>query len=207
MFVDVPGYEYPVFDHAYADVVPRSCTLGAVYVYDRPFGNYYGSGQEPKILHVDGDRSITLGVSVAVNGEFVVAGAPDFYSDDSTHVFALDPDHLTAFDSGIWIDAAKLTDFFNPNSDHSQFGTAVSISEDSTILVGDPSANDDEGRAFAFLYDGANSWGMSGTGLYEPNGEENTGFGRSVSISGNTAVIGATHAQDKGLGSVTVFEP
>ncbi|MCH2161081.1 MAG: hypothetical protein MK085_04325 [Phycisphaerales bacterium] len=89
------------------------------------------------------------------------------------------------------------------------FGKSVSISGD-VALIG-CSGNDDfgtrSGSAYVFERDADGNWSEAEK-LLASDGDENESFGYSVSISGETAVVGAYGDGDNGLfsGSAYVFE-
>ena len=78
------------------------------------------------------------------------------------------------------------------------FGNTVSLSGD-TVVVGalnaDVGANDDQGAAYVFYRDwgGADAWGQVKK-LSADDGAASDSFGRSVSIDGDTVVVGAHYA-------------
>src|SRR5215813_2835162 len=107
--------------------------------------------------------------------------------------------------------AAKLT--ANDGVADDNFGYSISISGD-TVVVGSPfhniGANDDQGSAYVFRQNqgGANQWGLVKL-LTAPDGVALDTFGYSVSISGDTLVVGAVEHKigaNFGQGSAYVFE-
>jgi hypothetical protein len=84
-----------------------------------------------------------------------------------------------------------------------QFGGAVSISGD-TAVIGAP-GDDDGGSAYVYVYTGG-TW-VEQAKLVASDGELDDRFGGAVSISGDTAVIGARGDDDlaSGSGSAYVF--
>ena len=72
-----------------------------------------------------------------------------------------------------------------------QFGTAVSISSD-TVVIGahaDDDARPQSGAAYVYRFDGLD-W-IEQAKLTASDADEEDRFGRSVSVSGDTAVVGA----------------
>jgi hypothetical protein len=92
-----------------------------------------------------------------------------------------------------------------------RFGATLSISGD-TVLVGAPRDDDrgsNSGGAYVFVRDrgGPEAWGQVAK-LRAPGGAAGDGFGSSVSLSGDTAVVGApghSTATVVGAGAVHVF--
>ncbi len=103
-----------------------------------------------------------------------------------------------------WIPARTLAD---PGAlDHDYFGTSVSISGE-TMVVGAPGAKIaglSKGAAYVFTYLPAGPLGLEPAWLLPSNGVTGDKFGESVSISGNTVVVGAP-AANGGLGAAYVF--
>lgn len=88
-----------------------------------------------------------------------------------------------------------------------RFGSSVSLSGD-TALVGAPTDDDlgeDSGSAYVFVRSG-NTW-VQQAKLIASDGAPMDFFGGAVSLSGNTALVGAVGHDDKGMesGSVYVF--
>ena len=104
---------------------------------------------------------------------------------------------------------AKVT-AFDGAGDFSQFGKSVAISGD-TVVVGAPNdtiANDHfQGSAYVFVR-GTNGLWTHQAKLFDPNGAANDHMGESVSISGNTAIVGAPDATigtDNQQGAIYVY--
>jgi hypothetical protein len=102
----------------------------------------------------------------------------------------------------------KLTASDGAASD--RFGWSVSIDRD-TVVVGTPQDDDDgskSGSAYIFERNqgGADQWGEAKK-LTASDGATDDEFGRSVSISGDTVVVGSFQDDDKGgnSGSVYIF--
>ena len=139
---------------------------------------------------------------MSIDGDTVVIGA---YSDDdkgynsgSAYVFTRD----TAGDlaSG-WTQIAKLTADDGAASDY--FGYSVSIDGD-TVVIGanrDDDKGSNSGSAYVFTRDTAGDLGSGWTQLAKltaEDGADSDQFGSSVSIDGDTVVIGARFDTDKG---------
>src|SRR5207244_7086884 len=67
-------------------------------------------------------------------------------------------------------------------------GSSVAVSG-GTAVLGDPNANSGRGSAYVFVLSGT-TWVFQAK-LTASDGATGDGFGTSVSISGNTAVVGA----------------
>jgi hypothetical protein len=183
---------------------------GSAYVFGRDLGGTDAWGQvakqpAPLALTARGDL---FGSSVAADGDTVVVGAngdDDNGSDSgSAYVFSRDQDGADA-----WGQVAKLTAADGTSYDY--FGISVSISGD-TVVVGayqDDDNGSNSGSAYIFVRDqgGADAWGQVAK-LTASDGASSESFGYSVSISGDTVVVGAFHDDDNGIdsGSAYVFE-
>ncbi len=187
---------------------------GAVYVFSRVEGVWT---QAAKLTAFDGEAYDNFGISVAVDGDTVVVGAPgnDGAGADSGSVYVF------VKPTGGWVtstETAKLTAYDGAALDY--FGYSVAVDGD-TVLVGayldDDEENDSEDSGSAYVFTKPNSSGgwadwdpMEDTEtakLTASDGADDDWFGVSVALDGNTAVIGASGDDDKGIdsGSVYVF--
>ena len=187
---------------------------GAVYVFSRVEGVWT---QAAKLTAFDGEAYDNFGISVAVDGDTVVVGAPgnDGAGADSGSVYVF------VKPTGGWAtstETAKLTASDSAALDY--FGYSVAVDGD-TVLVGayqdDDEENDSEDSGSAYIFTKPNSSGgwadwdpMEDTEtakLTASDGADDDWFGVSVALDGNTAVIGASGDDDKGIdsGSAYVF--
>jgi len=171
-----------------------------------------GEGEPDKLVHSDpnvensfGDH---FGWSVAVSGNTAVVGTPtrDDFGDLSGAVYVF----VRAGATNPWIQVAKLI----PRDARRglQFGRSVAISGDTIIVgaVGDDEHGEFTGSAYIFArhHGGPNAWGEV-TKLRASNAAQGDVFGESVSISGDTAVVGAPQNQapfPARAGFATIFE-
>ena len=182
---------------------------GSVYVFTRNTAGNLTSGwtQRAKLTANDGVAYDRFGSSVSNDGDTVVIGA---YADDSSmgsaYVFTRD----TAGDltSG-WTQRAKLT--ANDGVANDWFGRSVSIDGD-TVVVGarnDADKGSGSGSAYVFTRDTAGNltsgWTQLPNKLTASDGAESDIFGESVSIDGDTVVIGARYDDDRGTNSGSVY--
>ena len=189
---------------------------GAAYVFTRVEGVWT---QAAKLTAFDGEAYDNFGISVGVDGDTntVVVGAPgdDGAGADSGSVYVF------VKPTGGWAtstETAKLTASDGAALDY--FGYSVAVDGD-TVLVGayrdDDEENDSEDSGSAYIFTKPNSSGgwadwdpMEDTEtakLTASDGADDDWFGVSVALDGNTAVIGASGDDDKGIdsGSVYVF--
>ena len=133
-----------------------------------------------------------FGVSVAISGTTVVAGAPG-YAKSAGRVYVF------AKTGTSWHQVAELKGSDTIGSDY--FGYSVAISG-TTLVVGSPGFAKDAGRAYVFT-DTAGGWHQA-VELKGSDTATSDYFGYSVAVSGTTIGIGAPgHA--KATGRVYVF--
>jgi hypothetical protein len=189
---------------------------GSAYVFVKSGGSWQF---QQKLLASDGqgpvlstDRGDGFGSSVAVEGDIAVVGAP-FVDSPSTNCGAgICPDVGAAYvfvrNAGIWTETAKLYGDGETTLDKEAFGTSVSLSG-KTAVVGAERAfvagSLQAGRAYVFVESGG-IWARQAnlTALDVGTGDR---FGGAVSVSGDTAFIGAYGKRDLGAlsGAAYVF--
>lgn len=185
---------------AYADD-DNGTSSGSAYVF--ALQNDGTWTEQAKLLPDDGAYLDYFGRSVSVSGDTVVVGA---HGDDDTeanigsaYVFVRQVDNS-------WVQQEKLMADDGAGQDF--FGSAVSISGD-TIVIGATEDDDNgssSGSAYVFTRQADNTW-LQQAKLLAGDGAAEDFFGRSVSISGNTAAIGAWGDDDNGAhsGSAYIF--
>ncbi|MCP4687082.1 MAG: hypothetical protein GY859_03470, partial [Desulfobacterales bacterium] len=147
--------------------------------------------QIAKLTASDAAAGDEYGISVAISGDIAVAGAwkDDDNAPGSGSVYIFERE---SGGQGAWEEVKKLTPPEAAAND--RFGYSVSISGD-TLLIGaymDDSPTTDTGSAYIFERNsgGADNWGQVAK-LTASDAASGDLFGSSVSISGDTAVIGA----------------
>jgi uncharacterized repeat protein (TIGR01451 family) len=171
---------------------------GAAYVFARNQGGAENWGQVKSLHASDLQAGDNFGNSVSVSGDTLVVGAylesggagdPVFYS-GAAYVFARNQGGAEN-----WGQVRILHDANPQNS--GQFGVSVSISGD-TLVVGTPN----QGAAYVFARNqgGAENWGQVKI-LLASDQQASDNFGKSVSISGDTLVVGAPN-EDGGAGDL-----
>jgi len=171
---------------------------GSVYVYVRDVqGNWL---QQAKLTASDGAAADRFGNSVSISGNTALIGS--LYDDDngsfsgSAYIFVNDG-------AGNWSQQAKLVASDTAAGD--QFGHSVSIS-DNTVLVSAPEDDDNgsaSGSAYVFVRN-AGVWSQQAK-LTAGDGVMNDWFGSSVSVSGNTTLVGALYDDDNGSSSGSAY--
>ncbi len=173
-----------VFDDCAAGI-----DCGSAYVY-----RFNGSTwvQEQKLTASDAANGDLFGLSVSVSGDTVVVGAP--YDDCSAGV-RCGSAYVFRFNGSTWVQEQKLT-----ASDAAQedlFGSSVSVSGDAAIVgahVDDCGAGFDCGAAYVYrFHPGAPGHWDEEQKLTASDAAVLDFFGGSVSVSGDAAVVGASH--------------
>ncbi len=170
---------------------------GAAYVFTRS-GNTWS--QQQKLFAADGAKLDSFGVAVDLDGDTAVIGAPGAMSGQgAAYVFT--------WDGAIWSQQQKLFAAGGQQGDF--FGDSVAVQED-TIAAGaslaDVSGSQDQGAAYIFLRSGAN-W-TEQQKLVASDGAALDFFGDSMSLSGDTLVVGANGAdvgENKNQGAAYLF--
>ncbi|MGI8721302.1 MAG: FG-GAP repeat protein [Geodermatophilaceae bacterium] len=165
---------------------------------------YAGAYQVTKLTDVDGGGKYDrFGYEVAANGDTVLIGAPyddaDLKNQGSASVFVR---------SGTgWALQAELTASDAAQGD--QLGASVALDGD-TALVGATEANvagrSDAGAAYVFRRS-PTGW-IEQAKLTPPRPDSDSGFGYSVALKGDLAVVGELYADDStgaATGAVHVF--
>ena len=178
---------------------------GSAYVFVRPPGGWVNVTQTAKLTASDGAANDQFGDRVEISGNVVVLGSSldddNGFDSGSAYVFVKPP--------GGWVDmtqTAKLT--ASDGAVQDQFGFSVSISGD-MILVGALADDDngfDSGSAYVFVKPPGGWVDMTQTAkLTASDGAAVDLFARSVSISGEVAVVGAYLDDDNGVNSGSAY--
>jgi len=172
---------------------------GAAYIF-----RYNGATwiQESKLTAIDGAQGDSFGNSVSIDGNTAIVGA---FNDDD-HGARSGSAYIFYYDGISWTQQAKLT--ATDGAEDDSFGISVVIEGD-TAIVGADRADDDNGSnsgsAYIFRYNGA-TWTQESK-LTAIDSDQWDFFGTSVSLDGNTAIVGASGDDDNGprSGSAYIF--
>ena len=185
----------------YHDDVGANNDQGSAYVYVRSGTTWT---QQAQLTALDGAVNDFFGMSVALSGDTALVGAPGYNvgavsNQGSAYVFVRS--------GGIWTQQAQLTASDGASGD--SFGYSVALSDD-TALVGayydNVGAITGQGSAYIFVRSGT-TWTQQTT-LTASNGAAYDKFGYAVSLSGDTALVGAYHddvGANTNQGSAYVF--
>lgn len=168
-----------------------STRVGAAFVFTKNARGTWGAGQ--RLEASDGAESDYFGVSVAIDGDtaFIGAYGDDDNGNNSGSVYVFTSNH-----EGDWSEAQKLEASDGAENDY--FGVSVAIGGD-TAIIGAYADDDDginSGSAYIFTKVG-DTWSET-IKLNALDGADGDQFGRSVAISGDTAIVGAY--SDNGAG-------
>jgi WD40 repeat protein len=159
---------------------------GSAYLFDVATGN-----QIAKLTAGDAAAGDEFGISVAISGGTAIVGS--FRDDDA----GSGSGSAYLFDVTTGNQIAKLTAGDAAASDF--FGFSVAISGDTAIVGsrGDADAGSNSGSAYLFDVTTGNQIAKLTAGDAAPNDQ----FGRSVGISGDTAIVGSFFDDDTGSDS------
>jgi hypothetical protein len=157
---------------------------GAAYVFVRSGGVW---NQQQKLEPSDAAAGDLFGFSVAISGETIVVGAGHFTGvQDANPGFA----YVFVRNNGVWSQQQKLA--ASDGTGGERFGRSVAVSGE-TVVVGAPGDNAGlgafQGSAYVFVRN-SGGWNEQQK-LLASDAAESDEFGSSVTISGETVVIGA----------------
>jgi hypothetical protein len=182
----------------YGANVGGNSNQGAAYIFTRSGTSW---SQQQKLVAADGAGSDFFGISVALDGETALAGAPGVnIFQGAAYVFTR---------SGVsWSQQQKLTAADGVVSD--EFGISVAL-DGETALVGanlaNVGGNSSQGAAYVFRRSGAN-WNPEQK-LIDMDGAAGDSFSASVALDGERALVGAPGANigdNNNQGKVYFFE-
>jgi len=171
---------------------------GAAYVFERdPNGVWVQTG---RLLAYDGGPMEFFGSAVAVSGELALIGS--HYADGeapnsgAVYVYERATNGDWTLDAKLWADDGASWD---------AFGASLALTGD-LALIGALGDDNYTGSAYVFTRGADGSWSQVQK-LTAADGASNDVFTVSVSVSGNTAVIGAYNDDDNGedSGSAYIF--
>jgi len=166
---------------------------GAAYVFTRINTTW---AQQTKLLASDGAMDDFFGWSVSLDGDTALSGVcgDDDNGTESGSMYVFTRNDTT------WTEQGKLLGLDDTSED--RFGCSVSIDGD-TALIG--AYRDDNGKGSAYIFTRTGSIWTQQAKLLASDGAVQDFFGISVSLSGDTALIGAPVYENNGSGSAYVF--
>jgi FG-GAP repeat/Metallo-peptidase family M12/Fibronectin type III domain len=159
---------------------------GAAYIFARSGGTWI---QQQKILPSEVIFDGEFGVSVAIDGDYAIVGAPNEGVDTGNWAYYAGSAYIFVRNGNTWIEQQRIV--ANDPGAYAHFGASVAISGDHAIVgapFDDSNGVNSRGSAYTFVRTG-NTW----TQLQKLNGN-NTGelhqFGTSVAMSGDYTIVG-----------------
>lgn len=191
--MSLPSGDYPWVIVGVPNDDDKGEDSGSAYIYHWNGGIW--APETPKLLASDGAAFDHFGASVCIDDEKAIVGAyGDGGEKGSAYIFTVPSEE--------WEEQQKLTASDGTAGDW--YGLAVGISS-SGAVVGSPYDDDngsDSGSAYVYGTDGE-TW-MENTKLAASDGAANDSFGMSLSILGDSIVIGA-RTKASGAGSAYSF--
>ena len=164
--------------------------VGAASIFQRNYGGADNWGEVKKLTGSDSEAGDFFGNDVAISGDTAVVDMWDTRGPNPGGAYVFQRDN-----GGVdnWGQVKKLTAPGGQSGDN--FGWSVAISGN-TIVVGaraENSGGDNGGAAYVFQRDqgGADNWGQVKR-LAASDADASDKFGQSVTVSGDTAVVGAS---------------
>ena len=199
----------PTLPPPFGNGSPAWSNSGSAYVFTRNTAGSLTSGwtQRARLTASDAADSDLFGWSVSIDGDTIAVAAwgDDDKGSNSGSAYVFTRDTAGSLTSG-WTQRAKLTASDGAADD---YFSEVAIDGD-TIVVGADGDDDDgsgSGSAYLFTRDTAGSLTSGWTQVAKltvGDGAAGDGFGSSVSIDGDTVVVGAYEDDDDGSGSGSV---
>lgn len=185
--VDISGDTIVVGSPGDQDSTMTASTVGSAHVYER---NYLGAenwGLVSMLTPPELEGFDEFGDSIAIDGDSIAIGVPgdDDTISDGGAVYIYNRD---SSDYKVWNKSFKIT---TTDADQSaDFGSSIDISGD-LVIVGSPNNKGRAGRAYIFYRNTeTQAWGSQKI-LNPTENFSGSEFGYSVSIDGDTAVVGA----------------
>ena len=165
---------------------------GAAYIYSRNQGGADQWGFVKKLVPADGFANAEFGTAVTLAGDTITVGAPLANNQGGTN-FAVYVYDRNRGGSNAWGQVQKLAPPDGKVFDY--FGEAIAVNGD-TLVIGAPGTDGAGGADYGAAYLFARTPGVSNSWtqvkkLLASDGKTSDKFGFSVTLSGDTVVIGA----------------
>lgn len=175
--VDADGERVVVGDAN--DPTPQVTWVGGAYVFA-------SEGEEWTLeSHLETGNSDVFGTAVAVDGDFVVVGAPYAEVDNVSRTGAV---YVYERTDSEWVEQSRLT---HDGESGDRFGQAVTVEGD-TAVVGAP----DEGPGSVYVFERSSGGWYQTAKLSGTSTSTSSGFGGAVALAGERAVVGAPGNED-----------
>jgi len=174
----------------------RGSGSGSAYIFIKFADEWI---QIDKLTASDGTTLDRFGVSVAISGDTAVVGAPfnDSPASNSGSVYIYNRNGFS------WNQQAKITADDGLRND--EFGTAVAIHGDTVIVSSPNSDQNGSNSGSAYIFTRSNGVWTQQAKLLPDDGAADDEFGTSVSIIGDTAIIGAPKNDQLGSNSGSAY--
>lgn len=169
---------------------------GSVYIYTHNNGVW---SLLQRLVASDSAPGDQFGWALALQGDTLIIGAR--FDDDQG--FNSGSAYVYSRKAGLWAEQQKLT--ANDGSENDQYGLAISMAGDTTI-IGAPFDDDkgfDSGSAYVYSRDGG-LWSLQQK-LAANEGSPGDQFGWSVALQDDNALIGARFDDDQGFNSGAAY--
>jgi len=186
----------------YDDRSSSDTNEGSAYVFTRSSSGVWT--QQEQLKASDASSYDRFGTSVSISGDTVVVGAP--YDDDNGKSESGSAYVFVRSSSGVWSQQEKLT----AGSDATEweyFGYSVSVSGDTAVVSSANAMYSDQQQAYVYVRSSSGAWSQQAKLAGSDVGADDS-FGRTVSVSGETIVVGAYRHDADGQydsGSAYVF--
>jgi hypothetical protein len=180
---------------AWKDNLAAGSGAGSAYVFGRVGSTWV---QRTKLQAPDAATGDGFGVAASISGDAFIIGA---FNDDVNGVGAsAGSAHVYRLNAGNWIHSAQL--FASDGNQFARFGASVAISADH-LLIGARNADADAGAVYAFIQS-ASTVNFQAK-LFASDSGLTDGFGYSISLDGNTALIGAPNHSVNGVATGAAY--
>ncbi len=170
--------------------VDGNVAQGAAYVFVKPDGGWRDTTETAKLTASDGVSDAQFGSSVSLSGNTLVVGAPAGGVGDPGPGAA----YIFVEPNGGWTNMTQTAELMaSDGTEEDDFGDSVSISGNVVIVGALNNGDSDTGAAYVFVEPQTGWANMTQTAKLTPSdGTQGDVFGISVSVKGNTAVVGST---------------
>ena len=177
---------------------------GSVYVYRRSSADEL-FGNEQKITASDGTADDMFGYSVSVDGDTLVVGAYTGDHNGQTRIGSVYVYRRSSAGASFG-NEQKITASDGANGDH--FGWSVSVDGNTLVVsarLDDDNEQFDSGSVYVYTRSSAGASFVFKQKITASDGFQIDYFGQSVSVDGDTLVVGAHGDDDDGSGSGSVY--
>jgi hypothetical protein len=172
---------------------------GAAYIFEKSGGTWT---ETQKLTAGDAEASDFFGESVSVSGNVAIVGA----NGEDTGGADAGAAYIFEKSGGVWTETAKLVASDAEASDN--FGKSVAVSGNVAIVGANGEDTGGAGAGAAYIFEKSGGVWTETEKLVASDAEAGDGFGYSVSVSGNVAIVGA-YLEDTGgsnAGAAYIYE-